>query len=135
MGGANDGLGPQGHLRYRESRLGETGGGSEADQTPLHEVDAYIKEFWRLYWGPLGMVEGPEVETAMVKFGNALRAWERWELKKPRESWPTIREDLARTREELVKALGYDLDKPIRLEKGQLRNQQPQLQKYLSPKN
>lgn len=31
-----------------------------------------IKQFWQLYWGPLAVVEEPEVESAMVNFGNAL---------------------------------------------------------------
>src|SRR5437016_10086000 len=29
--------------------------------------------FWTLYWGPLVMVESPEVSGAMKKFGNCLR--------------------------------------------------------------
>lgn len=40
------------------------------------DVAAYWREFWRLYWGAVGMVEGPEVERAMVRFGTALDAWE-----------------------------------------------------------
>jgi hypothetical protein len=28
--------------------------------------------FWRLYWGPLSMVENPAVETAMVKLGQVV---------------------------------------------------------------
>jgi hypothetical protein len=28
--------------------------------------------FWQLYWGPLSIVESPEVEAAMVAFGNKL---------------------------------------------------------------
>lgn len=30
------------------------------------------REFWRLYWGPLGIVEDSAVEGAMVKFGQCL---------------------------------------------------------------
>jgi len=30
-------------------------------------------EFWRLYWGPLGIVEQSDVATAMVAFGKCLR--------------------------------------------------------------
>jgi hypothetical protein len=29
--------------------------------------------FWRLYWGALGIVEGSDVEKAMVAFGECLR--------------------------------------------------------------
>ncbi len=29
-------------------------------------------EFWRLYWGPLGITEGGEVSGAMVSFGDCL---------------------------------------------------------------
>lgn len=34
---------------------------------------AATEDFWRLYWGPLGMVEETEVGTAMVAFGNCLQ--------------------------------------------------------------
>ncbi|SRR6266481_3426578 len=30
------------------------------------------EDFWRLYWGPLGMVEEGEVEQAMIAFGKCL---------------------------------------------------------------
>lgn len=30
------------------------------------------ENFWRLYWGPLGMVEEQDVENAMVNFGDCL---------------------------------------------------------------
>ena len=30
------------------------------------------EDFWRLYWGPLGMVEEGEVEGAMIAFGKCL---------------------------------------------------------------
>jgi hypothetical protein len=33
------------------------------------------KEFWRLYYGALVLVESPEIEGAMVGFGNALNEW------------------------------------------------------------
>src|SRR5260370_7510246 len=33
---------------------------------------AAAEDFWRLYWGPLGMVEEREVEGAMVPFCNCL---------------------------------------------------------------
>jgi hypothetical protein len=31
-----------------------------------------VDDFWRLYWGPLGMVEEDEVASAMVAFGECL---------------------------------------------------------------
>ena len=31
-----------------------------------------IEDFWRLYWGPLGIVEGGDVAGAMVEFGKCL---------------------------------------------------------------
>jgi hypothetical protein len=34
---------------------------------------AAIQSFLVLYWGPLGVVEGPDVEGSMVQFGNCLR--------------------------------------------------------------
>ena len=33
---------------------------------------AALDDFWRLYWGPLGIVEDSEVEGAMVAFGECL---------------------------------------------------------------
>ncbi len=32
-----------------------------------------IRRFWQLYWGPLGVVEDPEVEAAMVAYGRQLK--------------------------------------------------------------
>jgi hypothetical protein len=40
---------------------------------PFTEADPYVKEFWLLYWGELGIVEGPAVESAMVHFGKKLK--------------------------------------------------------------
>jgi len=34
---------------------------------------AATEDFWRLYWGPLGMVEENEVGSAMIVFGKCLR--------------------------------------------------------------
>jgi hypothetical protein len=31
------------------------------------------KRFWELYWGELGVVESPQVASAMVNFGNTLK--------------------------------------------------------------
>jgi hypothetical protein len=48
------------------------------------DVQEAVSSFWKLYWGELARVEGPAVETAMVRFGNALKAWQA-EGKKPQE--------------------------------------------------
>jgi hypothetical protein len=40
---------------------------------PYKEADAFVAEFWLLYWGDLAFVEGPEVEKAMVQFGRKLQ--------------------------------------------------------------
>lgn len=36
------------------------------------EIASAKRRFWDLYWGPMAIVEDPEVETAMVAFGQAL---------------------------------------------------------------
>ena len=36
------------------------------------EKQKAMEDFWRLYWGPLGMVEENDVEGAMVNFGKCL---------------------------------------------------------------
>lgn len=43
-----------------------------ATTTDLNEWKRAYDTFWRLYWGPLGIVEDRDVEAAMVKFGSAL---------------------------------------------------------------
>jgi hypothetical protein len=40
---------------------------------PYHEADPYLKEFWILYWGEMGLVERGEVARAMAQFGSTLR--------------------------------------------------------------
>jgi len=40
---------------------------------PYHDADAYLKEFWVLYWGEMGLVEGKRVQSAMVQFGAVLK--------------------------------------------------------------
>jgi hypothetical protein len=37
------------------------------------EVQKAKGDFWRLYWGPLGMVEDEAVESAMVRYGRCLQ--------------------------------------------------------------
>jgi hypothetical protein len=39
---------------------------------PAAEVTRAKGEFWRLYWGPLGIVEDKPVEGAMIHFGQCL---------------------------------------------------------------
>jgi predicted acylesterase/phospholipase RssA len=34
------------------------------------------RQFWRLYWGQMALVEGPEVEARMIAFGDLLTEWE-----------------------------------------------------------
>jgi hypothetical protein len=36
------------------------------------EREAMVARFWQLYWGPLSVVESPEIEAAMVRFGEQL---------------------------------------------------------------
>lgn len=60
-------------------------------------VRVYRAEFWRLYWGPLGMVEGNLVEDAMAKFGARLRTWEQT----PGPAANDLRTDLAEARNHL----------------------------------
>jgi S1-C subfamily serine protease len=43
---------------------------------PFSEAEPYVREFWALYWGDMVLVEGPEVEAAMVRFGKALNGIE-----------------------------------------------------------
>jgi hypothetical protein len=32
-----------------------------------------IEDFWRLYWGPLGIVEDQDIAAALTQFGNCLK--------------------------------------------------------------
>jgi hypothetical protein len=41
------------------------------------DADPYTKEFWLMYWGELALLEGPAVESAMVKFGKQLKEIDR----------------------------------------------------------
>lgn len=34
-----------------------------------------VATFWRLYWGELVRIEGRQVESAMVRLGNAIQEW------------------------------------------------------------
>jgi hypothetical protein len=50
---------------------------SIASASALKEVPAEVRQFWALYWGGMSLIESPEVERAMIDFGNLLSAWER----------------------------------------------------------
>ena len=43
-----------------------------ATSSSAPDVQKAIEEFWLLYWGPLTLIEGPEVEAAMVSIGLIL---------------------------------------------------------------
>jgi hypothetical protein len=78
------------------------------------EVRAFRGEFWRFYWGALAMVEGPEVEGAMVGFGKALDTWEQeWEETKKPPSAEVVRR-LTDARRRLSDVFRADLGQPIR---------------------
>jgi hypothetical protein len=49
-----------------------------APSSDLSSVDTKeaVASFWKLYWGELARFEGPEVESAMVKFGRSLQIWQ-----------------------------------------------------------
>lgn len=49
---------------------------SAADGEPYHDAAPYVKEFFVLYWGEMVLVEGEEVEKAMVDFGKVLEGIE-----------------------------------------------------------
>ncbi len=51
-----------------------------------HRADPFLREFWVLYWGEMGLVEDRPVETAMVDFGDTLRAIDQRVLEKIRAS-------------------------------------------------
>jgi hypothetical protein len=86
----------------------------------IKDVMAFEREFWRLYWGPLGMVEGPRVESAMIAFGRALNDWKNWETTRS-PSWDQMRDRLARLQKDLVAAFDADLKRPIEIHRPQKR--------------
>jgi hypothetical protein len=70
------------------------------------EVGAYWREFWRLYWGALGMVESREVEAAMIRFGKALDAWEEeWKRKMQGGPSESVKKQLSAAAEPLLALL------------------------------
>jgi hypothetical protein len=46
---------------------------STLEDKTFGDADAYVREFWLLYWGELSVLEGKKVESAMVEFGNELK--------------------------------------------------------------
>jgi hypothetical protein len=47
-----------------------------ANSNSLEESKNYRKEFWKLYWGNLSLIEDVTIERAMVKYGKLLAACE-----------------------------------------------------------
>ncbi len=54
------------------------------------EYKARLKRFWQLYWVELSSVETAEVESAMVHFGDVLKALEESHFKNFKESKPAL---------------------------------------------
>jgi hypothetical protein len=46
---------------------------------PQNERQAAVRRFWELFWSELAVVEGDQVERAMVQVGQALRKMEQGE--------------------------------------------------------
>jgi hypothetical protein len=42
-------------------------------ELPFHRADPYLREFWVLYWGEMGVVEGRKVERDMVEIGKSFK--------------------------------------------------------------
>ncbi len=68
--------------RYWEAQLAlyEDATGAAAAIATARSLESVAGErarFWQLYWGPLSMIEHPEVEQAMVAFGRVLGECER----------------------------------------------------------
>lgn len=79
------------------------GGGKTAE-----ELRPFVSEFWRFYWSSMGLVEGIEVEKAMVWFGGVLRQWEN--DKGPAS--PERRKELTTARDALLGAFESELKHP-----------------------
>lgn len=57
-----------GMARFCGERIVET-----LEKKTFGDADAYVKEFWLLYWGELSVLEGEKVQGAMVAFGEELK--------------------------------------------------------------
>lgn len=42
----------------------------------VKDVAPEIRQFWALYWGGMSLIEGHEVERAMMDFGTTLAKWQ-----------------------------------------------------------
>ena len=58
-------------VKFCAEQISEIAHGADA---PYHDADPYLKEFWGLYWGEMGVVEKDAVRSAMIKFGESLEA-------------------------------------------------------------
>jgi hypothetical protein len=79
-------------------------------KTPLSEILPYTDEFWKLYWGEMGMVESSTVETAMKEFGDVLSTWEKREN---RPAGDQLARDLKTAREKLKTLLEKGKSLPL----------------------
>ena len=59
------------HLEFCAEAAGDAG--TLASSTDKNKKRLAEDDFWRLYWGPLGIVEESEVASAMVAFGRCLQ--------------------------------------------------------------
>ena len=82
------------------------------------EVTKAAGDFWQLYWGPLGIVEGTSVEGAMVRFGNCLNG------KCGERSMPALSLELAHACRDLVSE-SWNLNLPP-LDESEKRKSAPQ---------
>ncbi len=58
--------------RYQET-LQTAGVLANPEQNSAEELQKAEKRFWELYWSELALVEGRDVEKAMIRFGDELR--------------------------------------------------------------
>jgi hypothetical protein len=47
-----------------------------AGAASLKEAAPEVRQFWALYWGGMSLIEGHEVELAMIDFGKTLSLWQ-----------------------------------------------------------
>lgn len=90
------------------SRASEDAGTIATSTNPSKRADA-TDDFWRLYWGPLGIVEDKAVEGAMVAFGDCLTALSNGQ--KCEKDLTSLSLDLARACRTEVKS-NFDVDLP-----------------------
>jgi hypothetical protein len=83
-----------------------------ATKAPLATNHAFRAEFWKLYWGEMGLVEGEEVKRAMIDFGALLKEWEQ---QGSAIAKPTLAEQLQSQRQELMTRLASELTQPLPL--------------------